>query len=369
MDFSNGMRLALAEARRALGPCHSNPAVGAIVEHGGEVVARGFTQPPGGAHAEVMALRAFRETGLTPDESTTLFVTLEPCSTHGRTPPCTDAIQASGIRRVVVGATDPNPAHGGRGFELLREHGIEVITDVLAAECAELNLVFHHWIARVQPLLAAKIATTLDGKVATRSGHSQWITGPEARQDVARWRRAFPAIGVGGGTVVADDPSLTARVDGEPLWCPRRLIFDRRGLALSKPDAQVFSDAFAERTIYLTSKAHLDAVPNSWRDRGVEIWEAPRPEMLREELLAAGITGLYLEGGARLLSDLLAARQLDYLFAYRAPKWLGDELAPGPFAGLPSSTMDAAYYLVNPVTEHFGVDQMVRGWIQYPSQS
>ena len=138
------MASALEEARKALGPCHPNPAVGAIVMHDDAIVARGFTQPPGSAHAEVVALQAFAARGAPPNNSTTLVVTLEPCCTHGRTPPCTDAIIASGIKRVMVGATDANPAHSGRGFELMREAGIAVETGVLATECRELNLAFDH---------------------------------------------------------------------------------------------------------------------------------------------------------------------------------------------------------------------------------
>lgn len=365
----DGMRLALTEARRALGPCHPNPAVGAVVAHRGEVVASGHTQPPGGPHAEIVALRSFAAAGHSPDASTSLYVTLEPCCTHGRTPPCTDAILASGIRRVVIGATDPNPAHAGRAFAILRNAGIEVVEGVLAEECADLNLVFHSWMESGRPLVAGKIATTLDGKVATRTGHSQWITGSEARQNVARWRRAFPAIAVGGGTVVVDNPSLTARVEGEAVWCPRRLIFDRSGLALRQPEAKVFTDAFAERTIYVTAPERDTPIPAAWRKRGVQVWSAASWAEICDRLLADSLTGLYVEGGAGLLSDLLAARAMDYLFAYRAPKWLGDAEAPGPFSGVVSTTMDAAFALERVRSSAHGVDQLVRGFVRYPSSS
>lgn len=360
------IKAAIAEARRAQGPCHPNPPVGAVVVHRGTIVASGHTQPPGGPHAEVEALRAFAATGLVPEAETTLYVTLEPCCTHGRTPPCTEAIIASGIRRVVVGATDPNPRHAGRGFDRLREAGVSVEVGVAAAACEDLSLPFHYAMRTGRPLWAGKSAITLDGKIATRTGHSQWITGPAARQDVARWRRAFPAIAVGGGTVVADDPALTARVDGDAVWCPRRLIFDRAGRALARPDAQVFSDAWAARTVYLTSAAVAEKIPLAWKERGVEVWTDLGAEALDERCLAEGINGVYAEGGAGLLSSLLAGGQLAYWFVYRAPVWLGDAEAPGPLGGFSPETMTAAFSLRDPVVEIFDRDVLTRGWIVRP---
>ena len=216
------MRRALELARQGWGATHPNPMVGALIVEDGEIVAEGFHTKAGEPHAEIMALRAL---GRKPEPGATLYVTLEPCCTTGRTPPCTEAIIAAGIRRVVVGATDPNPRHAGHGFEVLRAAGVEVVTNVLAAECADLNLIFNHWIVQKRPLLAAKVATTIDGRIACRTGESKWITGEPARADVMRWRRLFPAIAVGAGTVASDDPQLTARLpEGE--WCPWRFVFD-----------------------------------------------------------------------------------------------------------------------------------------------
>src|SRR5262249_17847975 len=159
-----------------------------------------------------------RALGRKPKNGATLYVTLEPCCTHGRTPPCTEAIVAAGITKVVAGATDPNPAHAGKGFEILRAGGVHVTSGILARECADLNLIFNHWIVTGAPLFAAKSGVTLDGKVATRTGDSKWITGEAARANGHHWRRYFPAIAVGAGTVRADDPRLTAR-HGEAEWC------------------------------------------------------------------------------------------------------------------------------------------------------
>src|SRR5947199_7538807 len=172
------MRRALELARRVWGATHPNPTVGAVIVEEGQIVGEGATAPDGGPHAERLALLA---RGKTPRPGATLYVTLEPCSTQGRTGACTDAIIAAGIKRVVVGATDPNPEHAGRGFEVLRAAGVEVIDGVLARECSDLNLVFNHWITQGGPMIAAKSATTLDGKIAARTGESRWITNPASR--------------------------------------------------------------------------------------------------------------------------------------------------------------------------------------------
>ena len=239
------MRRALALARSVWGNTHPNPMVGALIVEDGHVVAEGATAPDGGPHAERLALL---NRGKTPRPGAALYVTLEPCSTQGRTGACTDAVIASGIKRVVVGATDPNPAHAGRGFEVLRAAGIEVISGVLERECADLNLIFNHWITHDGPMLAAKVASTLDGKIACRTGESKWITNEHSRADVHRWRRLFPGIAVGAMTVLKDNPRLTARREGEPEWCPLRFVFD--GLLRTVVDKNlpaVFTDEFRER--------------------------------------------------------------------------------------------------------------------------
>ncbi|MDR2863781.1 MAG: bifunctional diaminohydroxyphosphoribosylaminopyrimidine deaminase/5-amino-6-(5-phosphoribosylamino)uracil reductase RibD, partial [Puniceicoccales bacterium] len=190
-DYQNWMRRALTLAKRAWGNTHPNPHVGALIVESGVIVAEGWHERAGDAHAEINTLRAL---GRRPKPGATLVVTLEPCSTHGRTGACTTALLDAGISRVVAGTADPFPAHCGRGFALLREAGVEVVSGVLAGECADLNLIFNHRVTHGEPLVALKTATTLDGRIATRTGQSQWITGPEARADVMRWRRYFPAI-------------------------------------------------------------------------------------------------------------------------------------------------------------------------------
>ena len=361
------MERALSEGRKGWGRTHPNPAVGAVVVHGGEVAGLGHTAPAGGPHAEVRALEDWRARGAPVDARTTLYVTLEPCSTHGRTPPCVDAIIASGIRRVVVGATDPNPRHAGRGYALLRDKGIEVVSGVLAQECADLNLIFNHWIRAGRPFVAAKCATTLDGCVATRSGSSKWITGGAARADVARWRRYFPAIAVGAGTLAADNPRLTARVPGEAEGCPRRYVFDRsfRLRTRRADEFAVFSDGYAERTTLLVGSSRgaegrvwLGDSPAGVRAFSGETFLADFLSALAEE----AVTGLFVEGGPGLWTDLWRADAIDYLLAYRAPVVLGDARGQRPFAGERIDLMSGARRLADVRTAEFpGGDQLVRG--------
>src|SRR6266849_5832946 len=173
------MRLALRLARRGYGTTSPNPMVGAVLVKAGKIIGRGWHHRAGGPHAEIEALRDAERRGYSP-KGATLYVTLEPCSTHGRTPPCTDAIKAAGIKQVVVAATDPNPAHAGRGFRLLRRAGIEVVNGLLAGEAARLNEGFNHWIVHHTPFVMVKAAMTIDGKIAAASGESRWITGRKA---------------------------------------------------------------------------------------------------------------------------------------------------------------------------------------------
>jgi len=363
------MRRALELARRAWGETHPNPMVGALLVEEGQIVAEGFHAKAGEPHAEVVALRAL---GRPPRAGATLYVTLEPCCTHGRTPPCTEAILAAGLNHVVVGATDPNLHHAGRGLEQLRTAGVTVEAGVLAEECADLNLIFNHWITTGRPLVAAKVATTIDGRIACRTGESKWITGETARADVMRWRRLFPAIAVGAGTVASDDPRLTARLpDGE--WCPIRFVFDA---ALStttlNPLPGLLTDEHRTRTVIVTSDRQHSVVVRKLEELGVRVWRLPVAEGLvshsafAERCGREGITGVLVEGGAGLLGGLLRKRALDYLLAYRAPRLFIDAQAMSLASGLRVETPAEGLQLAEVRHAVFGVDQLVRGRVVYP---
>ncbi|RXK56993.1 bifunctional diaminohydroxyphosphoribosylaminopyrimidine deaminase/5-amino-6-(5-phosphoribosylamino)uracil reductase RibD [Oleiharenicola lentus] len=365
------MRQALAAARRGWGDTHPNPLVGAVIVEEGAVVAEGFHAKAGEPHAEIKALRAL---GRKPRAGATLYVTLEPCCTHGRTPPCTDAIVDAGISRVVVGATDPNPAHAGKGFELLRAGGVEVVEGVLAADCTDLNLIFNHWITTGRSLLAAKSGVTLDGKVATRTGDSKWITGEAARANGHLWRRYFPAIAVGAGTVRADNPRLTARVDGVE-WCPWRFVFD--GLLRTVTDKSmpgVYTDEFRDRTIVVTTPHGGLGYVRKLNAMGVKAWvlNSTTPKVNFEDFRARcaqeGITGVFFEGGAQLLSELLQSRELDYLFTYHAPVLFADDKGKAILRGLRTETLAQAIRLQQVRHEVHGDDTLMRGFVKYPDR-
>ena len=366
------MRLALNLARQAWGNTHPNPLVGAVIVEDGRVVAEGFHAQDGGPHAERLALAKL---GRAPKPGATLYVTLEPCSTHGRTGACCDAIRESGIRRVVVGATDPNPDHAGKGFEVLRAAGVEVVAGVLERECADLNLIFNHWIARRTPLLAAKVAVTLDGKIACRTGESKWITGEAARADVHHWRRYFPGIAVGAMTILKDNPRLTARPSGGEEWCPRRFIFD--GLLRTVSDKilpHVYTDANRERTVVVTTTHSGMGYVRKLRDLGIAVWVMDSSTQrvnfsdFRKRCAEEKITGVYVEGGAQLISELIRAKQLDYLFSYRAPVLFADDKARAVFSGLRPEQLDQAVRLADVRNETFGDDSLMRGRVVYPEK-
>ncbi|MFT3781190.1 MAG: bifunctional diaminohydroxyphosphoribosylaminopyrimidine deaminase/5-amino-6-(5-phosphoribosylamino)uracil reductase RibD [Nibricoccus sp.] len=366
------MRRALELARKGWGTTLPNPMVGAVIVEEGKIVAEGFHEKDGGAHAEKAALAAL---GRKANSGATMYVTLEPCSTKGRTGACTDSIIAAGLSRVVVGAADPNPEHAKRGFDVLRTAGLEVIAGVLERECNELNLIYNHWTSKGTPLLAAKSAITLDGKIATRTGESKWITGEVARADVMQWRRLFPAIAVGAGTVMKDNPKLTARIASQEEWCPIRFVFDGLLRTVSeKVLPQVYTDAWRDRTVVVTTPHGGMGYVRKLRDAGVQVWELPSPTQrvniadFRKRCVQERISGVYFEGGSHLVSELLALRELDYMFVYRAPVLLADEKAKSAYMGLRGERLDQAVRLADVQHAQLGDDQLMRGRIIYPSK-
>ncbi|MEY3837370.1 MAG: Riboflavin biosynthesis protein RibD [Verrucomicrobiota bacterium] len=352
------MRRALELARQAWGRTHPNPLVGAVITEGGVIVAEGFHAAAGQPHAEVMALRAL---GRPPKPDAVLHVTLEPCCTHGRTPPCVDAILRAGVRTVVVGATDPNPAHAGKGIQLLRAAGVAVVEGVLGEECAELNFLFNHWITVGRPLLALKVAATLDGKLVPAPGEPRDITGPAARADVHRWRRLFPAIAVTADTLLADNPRLTAR-DAEGEHAPVRFVLDRRFRSAGRAGLNLFTDAFRGRTIVVGLAAGARAADLAWYEaEGVKVWALPGEEAdfldaWAERCATEGLTGVLIEAGPRFASALLRAGAADYLFAYVAPRLGGDPESPTWFEGVDFPLMAGK-------TSLFGQDALFRGYL------
>ena len=358
------MAHALKLAQRAWGQTHPNPMVGAVIVEQGQIVAEGWHHAAGQPHAEIEALQAL---GRKPAEGATIYVTLEPCSTCGRTGACTTAILESGLRNVVVGAVDPNPDHAGQGLALLRAAGVNVLEGVLAQDCTDLNLIFNHWIVSNRPLIAAKMALTLDGKFAAASGHSQWVTGEAARADVMRWRRYFPAIAVGANTVLRDDPSLTSRI-GESTWCPRRFVFDRSLRTVRETRwPQLYRDAHQGRTTVLCGPAADVDLRGQLTAHGVSVWELPEVdghldwEAFGKRCAEEEICGVYVETGPTLASSLLERQLVDYAFIYQAPKFMSDCATPSIGSARDTQSMRDALQLNHVRHAILGEDILTRG--------
>ena len=312
------MRQALALARRAEGMTRPNPPVGAIVVKNGRKIGEGYHRKAGGPHAEVYALRQAGQAA----RGATLYVTLEPCSTHGRTPPCTEAILRTGIARVVVGTADPNPRHAGRGMKLLRKAGLRVEVGACAEEADALIAPFASLMRRRRPWVTLKLGLTMDGRIADRTHSSRWITGPEAREQVQAMRRASDAILVGAGTVRHDNPSLWPRPDRRRN--PWRIVIVRHGpLPLS---AQLFTDAHAARTIVAAPKGWQPACARRIRKAGATVWELPRRGFWRAfaaELGKLGLLRVLCEGGGILAGEMLGAGLVDEFCVFLSPMLLG----------------------------------------------
>lgn len=325
------MRHALSLARKGAGRVSPNPMVGAVLVRDGKIIAEGYHKCCGGLHAEREAFAACRES----PAGATLYVTLEPCCHHGRQPPCTDAILGNGIQRVVIGSRDPNPLVAGKGIRILRQNGIEVIEDVAREECDALNQVFFHYIRTKTPYVIMKYAMTLDGKIATRTGASQWITGEAARQRVHEDRNRYAAVLVGVGTVIADDPSLTCRLPNGRN--PVRIVCDS---SLRTPlTATLVQTAAQTRTILAT--CNTDAAAHApYVQAGCEVLVVPKKDSkvdlcnLMQKLGAMELDSIVLEGGGALNWSALESGIVCHVQAYVAPKLFGGADANGAVMGL-----------------------------------
>lgn len=364
--MENWMRRALELARRAWGKTHPNPMVGALIVEDGKIVAEGWHERSGELHAERIALNNL---GRAPKPDATMVVTLEPCSTHGRTGACCEAIARAGIARVIVGATDPFAGHAGNGFALLRHSGVEVISGILAEECTDLNLIFNHWIVRREPFVALKTATSLDGRIASRHGESQWLTSTASRADVMRWRRYYPAIATSSGTVLADDPRLTSRREGVEEWCPVRFVFDRRLRTAERLDLQVFSDAFREKTVVVTTEKAEEKKRAALEKNGVLVWTLPASterdffRAFKTRCAEENLPGVWVEGGGTFLGAWLKSGEADYLYQYVAPVLFADAQALPAFQG--SDTDLKNLFKINELKyERTGDDGLIRGYLK-----
>ncbi|MEE4608100.1 MAG: bifunctional diaminohydroxyphosphoribosylaminopyrimidine deaminase/5-amino-6-(5-phosphoribosylamino)uracil reductase RibD [Desulfobacteraceae bacterium] len=322
------MQMALDLAARGAGHTSPNPMVGSVVVKDGRVVGKGYHQRAGGPHAEVLALEEAGDQAA----GATLYVTLEPCNHHGRTPPCTERIFAAGIRRVVSAMADPNPGVAGGGHARLRDAGLTVDEGLLADAAARLNETWIKYIRTGLPFVVLKCAATLDGRIATRTGDARWVTGPTARERVHQLRSRMDAILVGVGTVIADDPQLTARLPDGSGRDPLRIILDAR--LETPPEARMLGLDSSAETLIVCAKDADPAHRQRLEAAGARLLAAPLAhgridlKALMPRLGAMQLTSLLLEGGARVAASALAQKVVDKVMFFYAPKILGGEGVP-----------------------------------------
>lgn len=366
------MARALELAARGAGWTNPNPQVGAVIVKDGGIIGEGWHAAYGKLHAEREALAHCVED----PRGATIYVTLEPCCHWGKTPPCTEAIIEAGIARVVVGAPDPNPLVAGKGFEVLREAGIEVVEGVLLDECRAINEVFFHYIQNGLPQVIAKYAMTLDGKIATRTGASRWITSEAARKRVHEDRHRYAAIMVGIGTVLADDPELTSRIPDQETKNPLRVVIDSS--ARTPLTSKLVQTAREIPTlIAVAAQAPAEHIA-AFEEAGCEVFVSPAngavqpaehdrvdlPALLAYLGKEKSIDSVIVEGGATLLWSFFSQGLVDRVQAYIAPKVFGGTGAPSPVQGLGVKTPAGAIHCSTPTITRLGQDILLECEVQ-----
>lgn len=360
------MRLALREAKKGIGRTSPNPSVGAVIVKDDTVIARGYHKKAGTPHAEIHALRAAGDNA----RGATMYVTLEPCNHTGRTPPCSHAVAAAGITRVVVGMEDPNPLVDGTGITYLRERNIAVTSGVLERECRAINYPFIKHITTGLPWIVMKAGVSLDGRLNYQQGKSGWITGPESKRKVHRFRDMYDAILVGSGTARIDDPSLTTRLPGKGGRDPVRVILDRT-LSLSV-DAKAFgSDSAAPAWVFCADEAPQSRL-EGLEQKGVKVFrvgcKGDTLDLQKVFLCLGqnGVTSVLVEGGGTLHGAMLAERLYDCAHLFLAPVFAGDAGTP-LVAGYSVEDRENAISLKEINYRRLGDDILISGMIHYPT--
>ena len=363
MTKNEYMALALELARQGMGHTAPNPMVGCVVVKDGRIVAQGFHEKYGGYHAERNALTRCEEDLTGAD----LYVTLEPCCHHGKTPPCTDIIIERGIGRVFVGAVDPNPKVGGKGIQILRDHGIEVETGILEKECLALNEIFFHYITDKIPYIAMKYAMTMDGKIATYTGDSRWVTGEEARRHGHQLRKQYSSIMVGIGTVLIDNPMLNCRI--EEGVDPVRVICDSH---LRIPlESQIVQTAKEIPTIVAYAVGDEEK-EKRLREAGVDLICSGNDVVdfsgLARELGRRGIDSILVEGGGTFHGTVLKSGLVQRIYCYMAPKLIGGKEAKSPVEGSGFSLMREALEVHDTEILKIGSDICITGLVRQEAE-
>ena len=356
-DFDRAMmRRCLELARRALGRTSPNPMVGAVIVKDGKIIGEGFHPRAGEPHAEVFALKAAGDNA----HGATIYVSLEPCNHHGRTPPCSEALVAAGVAKVVVGMVDPNPLVAGGGISRLRSAGIEVVAGVEESACRQLNEGFVYRILHKKPLGILKYAMTLDGKIATTTGHSAWVTNQDARSTVRQLRAGCDAVVVGGNTVRQDNPRLTSRLAG--AHNPLRVVMSR---SLDLPAQAHLWQTEEAPTVVLTELGSNPNFQEILRKQGVEVVELSplTPEKAMTYLYDKGFCSVLWECGGILAASAIAQGAVQKVLAFIAPKIIGGNNAPTPVGDLGFTTMTQALSLERVEMRIVGSDCLVEGYL------
>ncbi len=358
------MRKAIALAKKGEGYTSPNPLVGAVIVKNGTIIGQGYHEFYGGNHAEINAfINANQDV-----EGSTMYVTLEPCSHFGKTPPCANAIVQKKIKKVVIGLKDPNPLVSGKGIEILESNGIEVVTGILEDECKKLNEVFLKYISTKTPFILLKYAMTLDGKIATYTGDSKWISNSLSRNYVHEIRHKFSAIMVGIGTVLKDNPNLNTRLANKEGLDPIRIIVDTKGRI--PLDAKLINLKSNARTIVVTTELSSKDKLKSLKDKGVEIIITPVKDnhvdlkYLINILGEIGIDSILLEGGSQLNFSMLKENLVDKVITFISPKIIGGSLSKTPVGGSGIEFMKDAINLHDISLKRFGEDIMLEAYIK-----
>ncbi|HCU80624.1 MAG TPA: bifunctional diaminohydroxyphosphoribosylaminopyrimidine deaminase/5-amino-6-(5-phosphoribosylamino)uracil reductase RibD [Chloroflexi bacterium] len=358
------MEYALGLAVKAQGRTSPNPMVGAVLVKDGHIVGEGFTNPAGGPHAEIVALTEAGKSA----KGSTVYVTLEPCAHYGRTGPCADALIAAGVKEVYSAIEDPNPDVNGKGHARLRDAGIPVHTGISQSAAAEINKPFFKYVVSGQPWVTAKFAVSLDGKIATNMGESQWITGEQSRQRVHHMRNVTDAILVGAGTVLVDNPNLTTRLQDntDNIRNPLRIVVDSSGRV--SPKARVYHPDTPGNSVLATTSQAKASHCKQLESQGVKIWNLPEDangrvnlNSLLDKIGEEGMLTLLVEGGSEILGAFVADGLMDQVCAFFAPIIIGGKDAPGPVGEPGIGRLTDALHLSNVVTENIGDDILVKG--------
>lgn len=354
------MQRAICLAKQAMGDTFPNPMVGAVIVKDGEIIGEGFHKKAGCLHAEPNAINSVKDKSLL--EGASMYVTLEPCSTTGKTPPCTEAIISSKIKKVYIGSLDKNPDNASRAKEILQKQNIEVFTGILGDKCDDINLIFNHNYEKKQSFFAAKIASTLDGVSSSLNNTQEAITSEASLKNVMLWRKYFPSICLSWKSALIDDPSLTVRLDGQ-ISCKTRFIIDRN-LKTSGKNLKVYNDQFANKTIVVCLKGAKGK--EFFEEKNIKLWQFDEDNFLssfKQKCFEEKIYGVYIEGGAKLISSMLSENILDYFFWYISPKIYGANKGARILTKDESSIANCIK-LKSPLNEILGDDILMRGYVK-----